>query len=305
MEDETSISLIMQALKKGKLFSLSLALILLNDLCNDLDQTNNVTAPSFTHETTNNMVPRPETGSHHRRPSRNEKVNSSLALNFSIHQTGDASFDMKGDIESLSKNIGNISMINNSKFIDNPNVSQIEMDDLILKMMLENPDKAKSFKEQPNAQNLNTSYQSGNSNVQNLSKKNSSQSTNENRIPEQGKATSESINPHHQRRGSYSKTQPMNDIVELAQKQLSRNNSFNKENNPVYENIDRKPQQLTRSNSAISRPGSVEPELYKHQESKQKHKCSCGAEEELARAKIKIESLEKKLKVLIEENKVI
>ena len=242
------------------------------------------------------MIPKPETSSHQRHPSRNEKVNSSFALNLStIHQTGDASFDLKGDIEALSKNIGNISMINNSKFIDNQNVSQLEMDDFILKMMLENPDKAKSFKEQSNNHNLNTSQQQGSSLVPNPKKGNYVS------VPEQTKAANEVGNSHHQRRGSYSKTQPINEIIENAQRQLSRNNSFNKENIQDYNNT----QQLSRSNSVVGRQGSVEPDVQKHHhESKQKNKCTCGAEDELVRAKAKIESMEKKLKALIEENKV-
>lgn len=80
-----------------------------------------------------------------------------MALNLSIHQNCDTSFDMRGDIEALSKNIGNISMINNSRMIDNnPNVSQIEMDDFILKMMLENPEKAKNYKDLAAATQINS-----------------------------------------------------------------------------------------------------------------------------------------------------
>ena len=272
-----------------------------------LDQTGHLVG-SLANDTQTNPIPKPETSAHYRHPSRNEKVNSSLALNLStIHQAGDASFDMKGDIETLSKNIGNISMINNSKIIDNQNVSQLEMDDLILKMMLENPEKAKSFKEQSNNQNLSIGYQNGSSLAPNSKKVN--QGAYESRGSDQGKGPVETMHPHHQRRGSYSKTPSIQEVVENAQKQLSRNNSFNKENNPDYDNRDLKSQQLIRSNSAIGRPSSVEPaDRHKHghqNDLKQKSKCTCGAEEELARAKLKIENLEKKLKALIEENKVI
>ena len=49
------------------------------------------------------------------------------------------SFENKKDIEILSKNIGNISVIGNHRQSGdgNANVSQLEMDDLLLKMMLE------------------------------------------------------------------------------------------------------------------------------------------------------------------------
>lgn len=80
-------------------------------------------------------------------PQNNDKVNSTLAFNLSMHQSAEMSFDMKGDLEALSKNIGNISTINNSKLVDTQNVSQMEMDDIILKSMLENPEKAKISKE--------------------------------------------------------------------------------------------------------------------------------------------------------------
>jgi len=70
-----------------------------------------------------------------------DRVNNTLALNNSYAQGLDnnTSFEGKGDLEILSKNIGNISMINNSKIFEpnGTNVSQLEMDDLILKMMLE------------------------------------------------------------------------------------------------------------------------------------------------------------------------
>lgn len=243
-------------------------------------------------ETTGNKIPRPESGNHQRFPSRNDKVNSSLALNLSaVHQNGDTSFDMKGDIDTLSKNIGNISMINNSKIIDNPNASQLEMDDLILKMMLENPEKAKNFKEmtlQSNPMGLGL-------------KKQHSQSIEDNRMPEQKKVLNDNTNYQslHQRRNSYSKTQPIHELTET-----SINSSFNKENNHGYDN---RTQQVLRSSTALNRSGSFEPGLqntYQQGDLKQKQKCVCGAEEELAKAKAKIEYLEKQIKVLTEENKV-
>ena len=49
-------------------------------------------------------------------------------------------FDLKNDIDDLSKNIGNISIINNSKIHENLTTnSQMEMDDILLKMMLDDP----------------------------------------------------------------------------------------------------------------------------------------------------------------------
>jgi len=83
----------------------------------------------------------------------NDKINNTLALNASYLQAeNNLSFDLKGDIEALSKNIGNISMINNSKINDpNANVSQLEMDDLILKMMLEDPGNKKGLPPNPHA----------------------------------------------------------------------------------------------------------------------------------------------------------
>ena len=80
-------------------------------------------------------------------PQTNDKANSTLAFNLSMQQSAEMSFDMKGDLETLSKNIGNISTINNSKLVDTHNVSQLEMDDIILRSMLENPEKAKISKE--------------------------------------------------------------------------------------------------------------------------------------------------------------
>lgn len=68
-------------------------------------------------------------------------VNSTLALNGSYAQVPEhnASFENRRDLEILSKNIGNISVIGNIKPSgdNNPNASQLEMDDLLLKMMLE------------------------------------------------------------------------------------------------------------------------------------------------------------------------
>lgn len=95
---------------------------------------------------------------------RTDKVNSTLALNLS-QQQGDSSFDMRGDIEALSKNIGNISTITYSKFVDTQNASQLEMDDLILKAMLDNPEKAKyGMEERHDCYGGNTSNNDGHSN---------------------------------------------------------------------------------------------------------------------------------------------
>ena len=79
------------------------------------------------------------------RPTRdnNEKIpnaNNTLALNGSYTQVqeNNSSFDTRKDLEILSKNIGNISVIGNMRHnSENHNSSQLEMDDMLLKMMMD------------------------------------------------------------------------------------------------------------------------------------------------------------------------
>ena len=79
--------------------------------------------------------------------SKKDQVNNTLALNLSSQMHGDMSFELKGDIETLCKNIGNISTINKPKAIELQNASQTEIDDLVLKSMLEQPEKSKNLNE--------------------------------------------------------------------------------------------------------------------------------------------------------------
>jgi len=76
---------------------------------------------------------------HHEKSS---NVNNTLALNGSYSQVpeNNNSFENKKELEILSKNIGNISVIGNHRVsgdVNAANMSQLEMDDLLLKMMLE------------------------------------------------------------------------------------------------------------------------------------------------------------------------
>lgn len=81
-----------------------------------------------------------------------DKMNSTLALNASYTQAhNNTSFDHKNDLDILSKNIGNISMIGNLKPTGEAavNASQLEIDDILLKMMLDdggNPGGVNNFR---------------------------------------------------------------------------------------------------------------------------------------------------------------
>ena len=253
-----------------------------------------------------NKVPKPETNSHQRIPSRTDKLNNSLGLNLSMHQSCDISFDMKEGIETLGKNIGNLSMINNSKLGDNVNMSQLEMDEMILKSMLENPEKARSLKEYSNSQNVYLNSQNGHPSALNYKKTNQTLSTNENKAQEQKKVLADNTNYQHQRRASYSKTQPAYDVVESNNKHYSKDASFNKENYQEYDNREQKGQPLIKSNSGLNRSIELDAQKnHQHADSRTKQKCNCGTAEELAKALAKIESMEKKMKALTEENKAI
>lgn len=79
-------------------------------------------------------------------------MNSTLALNASYAQPhNNTSFDNKNELDILSKNIGNISMIGNLKPTGEAavNASQLEIDDILLKMMLDdggNPGGVNNFR---------------------------------------------------------------------------------------------------------------------------------------------------------------
>jgi len=119
MEDETSLSILIKALKKGNIHNIWSKFIL--------------------------TIKGSESSSHAAQAKehneKNPNVNNTLALNVSYAHAAEnnTSFENKKDIEILSKNIGNISVIGNHRQSgdNNANVSQLEMDDLLLKMMLE------------------------------------------------------------------------------------------------------------------------------------------------------------------------
>ena len=217
---------------------------------------------------------------------------------------------MRGDIEALSKNIGNISMINNSRHIDNHNTSHLEMDDILLKMMFDNAERTKNLKDynissQATAQNPQSSY--SNPFGPNFRKNEPNQM--EKRAPEQKKILSENINLQNQDVNSYSsRTQNVNEVANTLMSYSSRGKYDNKEN-AGYDNRDSKGHSHVMHPNSYSRSTSVETERLKRitqAESRTKgHHCTCSAAEELAQAKIRIEYLENKVKALEEENKVL
>ena len=240
----------------------------------------------------------------HRVPPRCDKANNSIALNLSIHQNCDTSFDLKGDIEALSKNIGNISMINNSKVADNANVSQLEMDDLILKMMLDNPEKAKNFKDLTSTHshhNPTAKYSSENhqrTNAFGPSLKKTAPPEIDSRLSETKSALRENKNVQNQAHSSYSRSHSTHTLQQNS-KQSTTLASSDKENRQDSHNIETTNPQRTTSTSNSNGTESLEQQSYGS-----KSKCSCGAAEELARARIKLEHYEKKIQQLMDENKV-
>ena len=166
-----------------------------------------------------------------------------------------SSFDMKGDIEMLNKKINNISFLNNNKHSNNNEANQMEMEDILLKMVLEEGEQKKTLQLQETNNNnilnennyvanrLNTSFE-------NNRKK---QVLDKSRIEEQPK-----------------KNRDENSRINAS---FEKNSSFVNVNNE----------------SRMDKTFNIG---------------CCAHEEELKKAKQKIDHLNKKMKLITEENKV-
>ncbi len=140
-----------------------------------------------------------------------------------LQAENNTSFDLKGDIEALSKNIGNISMINNSKIHDpNANVSQLEMDDLILKMMLEDGANKKGLPPNPYSHHVNH-HQTQSYNINLLTQQPTITSENKHQLPPK-----DSKNPFQKESASLQRTNSKTSIheeVEPVEKKVLRSST--------------------------------------------------------------------------------
>lgn len=307
-----------------------------------------------------------------------EKANNTLTLNASYAQglENNNSFDGKGDIEILSKNIGNISMINNSKIYEGNanNVSQLEMDDLILKLMFEdnkkaplppNPHASQALKDHLQNHNLHQ-YQASTQQTYPTSSQQaainhyqaSTQAT-----PQYQQVTVPSLNFEHRSnsvstsqkiaQGSFDNTNVQRSnsnsrpsvngafenefkktpTVEQSSTAFGQGFEYNTTHTDTknefkyepkfdvskYEKFETKESNTPNSakmknsysNSNIGANNKSQTNLsdYNTKETTSYHsnnntKCSCNCSDQLQKANIKIENLEKKIKLLLEENKV-
>jgi hypothetical protein len=310
-----------------------------------------------------------------------DKANNTLTLNASYAQglENNNSFDGKGDIEILSKNIGNISMINNSKIYEGNanNVSQLEMDDLILKLMFEDNKKA-TLPPNPHAsqalkdhyQNTNTyQYQQTTQSYQHPSQS-TAQTTSSHyqpstqATPQYQQVTVPSLNLEH-RSHSVSSSQKLaqgnieNLNVQRSNSRPTVNGAFEEFANQKkqasesisthfssheyntthtetksefkyetkfdaskYDKLDTKDSntpnsakmKTSYSNSNLgggaNKSQSQNLSEYNTKDSTAGYhsnngKCSCNCSDQLQKANVKIENLEKKIKLLLEENKIL
>lgn len=210
----------------------------------------------------NNSKPKDETGPR-------ISINNTLYLNTSSNfqsvniENTNQSFDMQNDIDFLSKKIGNISFINNNKnsnnsnnFNNNNKQNQMEMEDIFMKMVVEEEGDQKKPTFSLNTENIlneNTNYSTNklNTSFEKNRKKPSISIYNQSKIEEPYKKKEE---------------------TSKANTSFQHNSSFVNESklDKTYNNV-----------------------------------ICCTHEDELKKAKQKLDHLMKKMKLITEENKVL
>lgn len=197
-------------------------------------------------------------------------INNTLFLNASANYQSvnidnssinniNGSFDTKNDLEYLSKKLGNVSFIQNNgnnKPNTNNESNQMEMEDILMKMAVDEGDKKNKFGnklEQTNDvlnENTNQTYNKLNTSFENNRKKN--------------------------------------------------NNTFYQPSNKLEE-FQRKKEEKAKTHNSFHQNSSF---LNETKEEKSFNNICCTHEEELKKAKQKIDHLNKKMKLILEENKV-
>jgi len=263
---------------------------------------------------------------HHEKSS---NVNNTLALNGSYAQVpeNNNSFENKKELEILSKNIGNISVIGNQRASGdvNPNMSQLEMDDLLLKMMLEdgtNPANAHANTNQfrknlppqhPNGLDLGGGQGTKTYNNIYKTEKASQFSHATPNTDETKKSAQESTNVH-QHPGRYSLDAQKDERDENKKENGTPSNQYHKsKSSSSSKQLEgRHSYNHHHHHGNSSETLNVQKEAAPHRESvggystsNNQNKCFCNCSEQLQRANLRIESLEKKLKLLTEENKIL
>jgi len=265
---------------------------------------------------------------HHEKSS---NVNNTLALNGSYAQVpeNNNSFENKKELEILSKNIGNISVIGNQRASGdvNANMSQLEMDDLLLKMMLEdgtnpaNPNaNTNQFRknlppQHPNGLDLGGGQGSKNYNNIYKTEKASQFSHATPNTDETKKSVQESTNVHQQHPGRYSLDAQKDERDENKKENGTPSNQYHKSKSSSSSKQLEGRHSYNHHNhqhGSSSEAFNVQKEVPPHRESvggystsNNHNKCYCNCSEQLQRANLRIESLEKKLKLLTEENKIL
>jgi len=255
---------------------------------------------------------------HHEKSS---NVNNTLALNGSYSQVpeNNNSFENKKELEILSKNIGNISVIGNHRVSGdvNANMSQLEMDDLLLKMMLEDgttgANNTNQFRknlppQHPNGLDLGGQ---GSKNYNNIYKteKASQFSQAAPSTDETKKSLQESTNTHqHQHHpGRYSLDAHAHAQKDEREENRKENGTPSNQYHKSKSSSSSKQLEGRHSYNHHHHHGDNQKEVAPHRESVGggNTKCYCNCSEQLQRANLRIESLEKKLKLLTEENKIL